>query len=110
MVIFIANCSKSPTKSQLVGSWQEETNNTDKAIITFFEGDTCYFSHDGQIDSLTYTLDEKHNTLFFTFIHHPERGTSHCNVVYHKRKDILSFTDLFPKGSKPSKTSYFNRL
>ena len=100
-------CQKAPSPEILRGTWNEQTDETDKTKIIFFEGDSMYFFHGTSIDTLSYTLDSKHKEMFLTFIHNPGLGSSSCSVTYHKRKKILTFVGLLPPvGSQPTTSHY----
>lgn len=108
LLAFICGCQKSPTHSQLIGTWTEINDETEKSKLIFFEGDSLYFFHNPDIDTLSFILDEKHNTLYLTFIHHPATGASTVTCTYHKRKKILTLTGLFPpkNGNQQVTTNY----
>ena len=105
----IWSCQKSPTPEQLKGTWYEEKDGADKSKMIIFEGDSMYFFHGSVVDTFSYTLDEKHKTLFLSFLHDPLKPSKSCDVTWHKRKKILSVTGLFYNGNLSPVTSYFKQ-
>ena len=105
----IWSCQKCPTVDQLQGSWIEIKDEPDKSKLIFEGSDRLYFFHSTSIDTLTYTLDKKHNTLFLTLTNHPNIQTSSCNIVYHKRKKILTITGLLPQVNGHVTTTNYER-
>lgn len=108
LVVSLAwSCQKSPSPSQLLGTWTELNDNTDKSKLIFWEGDSVYFFHSARIDTLSYILDSKRNTLFLSLIHHPTVPATKCTITYHKRKKILTIVGLLPpQGGKPTTANY----
>lgn len=103
------SCQKCPTPSQLTGTWIEENDVTAKSKLIFFEGDSLYFFHSTSIDTLTYTLDTKHNTIFLTFKRHLDLGISSCSITYHKRKKILTMVGLLPANNGNATTTNYKQ-
>jgi hypothetical protein len=92
----IWSCQKCPTQDQLTGSWLEIKDGSDKSKLIFEGGDHLYFFHATTIDTLTYTLDRKHSTLFLVSPKIPNAITVSCQIEYHKRKKILTISGLLP--------------
>ena len=107
VVSFGWSCQKSPSPNQLLGTWTELNDNADKSKLIFWEGDSLYFFYSARIDTLSYVLDSKHNTLFLTLIHHPTIPVTKCTITYHKRKKILTIVGLLPpKNGRPTTANY----
>ena len=109
LLSLVWSCQKSPTEDQLLGTWYEEKDGSDISKLIFFEGDSMYFFHANLIDTFSYTLDEKHKTLFLSYLHDPFRPSKSCEVTWHKRKKILSVTGLYYNGNLSPVTSYFKQ-
>ena len=98
LLILAYSCTKCPTVDQLQGTWYEESNNTVKTKLTFQGNDLMYYFHDPKIDTLSYSLDSKHKTIFLTFNHNPNNITATgYTIEYHKRKKVLTITGLLPQ-------------
>lgn len=107
VVLLVWSCQKSPSPSQLLGTWNEISDDADKSKLIFWEGDSLYFFHSSRIDTLSYVLDSKHKTLYLTLIHHPTVPVTKCTITYHKRKKILTIVGLLPpKGGRQTITNY----
>jgi hypothetical protein len=92
LLAFLASCRKCPTHDELQGTWKEDGANGRKMI---FSGDILYYFHDTTTDTLTYTLDKKHVTLWTTPLRNPSSGGNSYSMAYHKRKNILTIMGLY---------------
>jgi len=103
-IVFSA-CVKSPTPEILEGTWLEEDGLNSKLI---FDGDLFYFFHDPVIDTLTYSLDEKHSLMWIVPLDSSSGGSSHP-LEWHKRKKILVIMGLFPSTFGNKSKSYYKK-
>lgn len=103
LLVFAYSCRKCPSEDQLQGTWIEQGGNDSKLI---FSGDTFYFIHLPAIDSLTYTLDSKHLTMWTAPLKGGTTGGKSYQLDYHKKKKILAVMGLFPSAFQTSKNYY----
>jgi hypothetical protein len=92
LLVFISACRKCPTVDDLQGTWKEDGSKGSKLI---FSGDILYYFHDASIDTLTYTIDKKHVTIWTSPVNDPATSNSY-QMAYHKRKNILTILGLYP--------------
>jgi hypothetical protein len=102
------SCAKCPTSDELQGTWLEQSDNPTKTKLIFQGNNLLYYFHPPAIDTLSYTLDKKHNTMFLTFYRNPNNITpTGYTTVYHKRKKVLTITGLLPDVlGRPSVVNY----
>jgi len=96
VIVLVYSCAKCPTVDQLQGTWYEQSDNPTKTKL-IFQGNIMYYFHPPAIDTLSYTLDSKHKTIFLTFYRNPNNFTpTGYTIEYHKRKKVLTITGLLP--------------
>lgn len=102
------SCTKCPTVDQLQGTWYEEDYTTSKTKLVFQGNDLMYYFNPPEIDTLSYTLDTKHKTIFLTLYRNPSNLTATgYTIEYHKRKKVLTITGLRPDvGGRKAITNY----
>jgi len=106
LLVFVHACRKSPTMDQLQGTWIEQGGHKSKLI---FSGDRFYFFHSAGTDSSSYTLDEKHLTLWTVPLTGPTTGGRSYQLDYHKKKGILTVIGLFPVALGQSSKNYYKK-
>lgn len=107
-LIAVSSCQKAPTVEQLQGKWTEDTVSPDKNKLYFVSDSRLYFSHSGKIDTLDYSLDTKHKTMYLNDAKDPTKGLGTWSVVYFKKKHALSVTGIsYSTGSSTQKTIYY---
>lgn len=103
--VFISSCVKSPTEDLLQGTWIEQEGQNSKLV---FRDDTLFFFHEPDIDSLSYSLDEKHAIMWTAPLDSSSGGHSY-QVEWHKRKEILVVIGLFPSQIGSKSKNYFKK-
>lgn len=105
LVLCIAACVKGPSDDLLQGTWTEQEGNNSTLV---FAGDLFYFYHDNTADTSTFSLDEKHATMWTSPLDSSSGGHSY-SLEWHKRKKILVVIGLFPSGLGSASKSYFKK-
>ena len=90
-------CAKCPTTDELQGTWFEQSDNAVKTKLVFQGDNLMYYFHPPYLDTLTYSLDRKHNTIFLNLFRNVNNATpTGYEIEYHKRKKVLTITGLLP--------------
>lgn len=107
-ISLIYSCAKCPTVDQLQGTWYEQTDNAVQTKLIFQGNSLMYYFHPPAIDTLSYSLDTKHKTIFLNFYRNPNNiGPTGYTIEYHKRKKIMTITGLTKDGfGNPMVQSY----
>ena len=105
LLTLVSSCTKGPDPDLLQGTWMEQEGEDSKLI---FEGDLFYFFHEPEIDSMTFTLDDKH-TLMWTAPLDSSTGGNSYEIEYHKRKKILVVMGLFPSAFGHKSKNYYKK-
>ncbi len=109
LLALIYSCAKCPTEDQLQGTWNEQTNNIPKTKL-IFKGNILIFFHDPHIDTLSYTLDKKHKTIYMTVYPNPTKVTpSGYTIEYHRRKKILTIQGFLPNPTGSTPIAYYEQ-
>lgn len=105
LAVLVGSCRKSPTDDLLQGTWIEQDGEHSKLN---FKGDTLYFFHEPEIDTLTYTLDSKHSEIWTLPLNSTTGGRSY-QLEWHKKKKILVVLGLFPSAFGNASKNYFKK-
>lgn len=98
------SCRKSIEPDQLQGTWIEQEGEHSKLI---FNGDLFYLVQSSDVDTFTYTLDEKHSTMWTAALD-SSSGMSY-QLEWHKRKEILVVMGLFPSAFGNASKNYYKK-
>lgn len=105
LAMLVFSCRKGIEPDELQGTWIEQDGVNSKLI---FDGDLFYFFHDVNIDTSTYTLDEKHATMWTVPLDSSSGGNSY-QLEWHKRKKILVVMGLFPSAFGNVSKNYYKK-
>lgn len=103
----LMSCKKEvfPNKSEIIGTWTEQTNNSFKHKLTFAE-ETVYFFKSTSTDTLSYWLDKNQEKLHLSY---PSAGESNHKVLFNKKKDELTIWGLFPSTPESQSETVFKK-
>ena len=105
----VYSCTKCPTSDQLQGTWYEQTDNATKTKL-IFQGNLMIYFHSPKIDTLSYSLDSKHKTIYMTVYPNPTKVTPMgYTIEYHKRKKVLTITGFLPNSSGSTPIAYYKQ-
>lgn len=94
ILMMLTSCKKMkfPDKSDLIGSWTEQTDNTFKNKLVFDES-KLYFYKVNSTDTLSYHIDKKDKLIYLS---HPTNGSSSHEISINRDKSRLTIYGLFP--------------
>lgn len=105
LTVAVFSCKKGIDPDHLQGTWIEQEGEYSKLV---FEGDLFYLHHDLKVDTSTFTLDDKHLTMWTAPLDSSSGGRSY-QLEWHKKKQILVVIGLFPSAFGNASKNYFKK-
>jgi hypothetical protein len=104
ILIILVSCKKEkfPENDDLQGTWIEQTNNSIKNKLIFEQG-TLYFVKGNGVDTLSYRLDKKQESVFLSLKRNPSSGESNHRITQNRKSKTLTILGLY--ASIPEKTT-----
>lgn len=107
LMLMLISCKKEvfPNKSDLIGTWTEQTNNSFKHKLVF-EEETLYFFKSSSTDTLFYSLDKDKKVLSISLVNSLLDISTKHKIIINKRENILTIWGLFISAPSESITEF----